>query len=120
MGVQATLKEKNRALAATCELQRLVYDCMEVSDHTETGHFAPYYQRRSHQDLTLVFESRFESGNLRRAVQVPYLAQLVFLGCPVLTGSQVAPYTYDLYLKTDFNTNKHTQWCTPAVSLVGL
>ena len=39
----------------------------------------------------LVFESRFESGNLRRAVQV-------------------SSYEYDLILRPDLNTRGHTQW----------
>jgi hypothetical protein len=42
-------------------------------------------------DRTLVFESRFESGNLRRAIQV-YECE------------------YDLILNPDFNTRGHTQW----------
>lgn len=40
---------------------------------------------------SLVFESRFESGNLRRAVQV-------------------SPFEYDLILRPDLNTRGHTQW----------
>lgn len=43
------------------------------------------------EDETLVFESRFESGNLRRAVQV-------------------GEYEYDLILKYDYGTNNYTQW----------
>ncbi len=39
----------------------------------------------------LAFESRFESGNLRRAVQV-------------------SPFEYDLILRPDLNTRGHTQW----------
>lgn len=31
---------------------------------------APYYKLKSQEDETLVFESRFESGNLRRAIQM--------------------------------------------------
>ena len=41
------------------------------------------------EDMTLVFESRFESGNLRRAVQV-------------------GPFEYDLILKYDYGTNNYT------------
>jgi hypothetical protein len=55
------------------------------------SHLNPYYRVRDDRDETLVFESRFESGNLRRAVQV-------------------ADYEYDLYLKPDYNTNSYTQW----------
>ena len=42
-------------------------------------------------DPALGFESRFESGNLRRAVMV-------------------GKHEYDLVLQTDVNTNGHTQW----------
>ncbi|XP_051915997.1 cytosolic carboxypeptidase 2 isoform X2 [Hippocampus zosterae] len=42
-------------------------------------------------DFSLEFESRFESGNLQKAVQV-------------------GPYDYELTLRTDLYTSKHTQW----------
>ncbi|XP_077938103.1 cytosolic carboxypeptidase 2 isoform X2 [Gasterosteus aculeatus] len=42
-------------------------------------------------DLPLEFESRFESGNLQKAVQV-------------------SDYDYELTLRTDMYTRKHTQW----------
>lgn len=42
-------------------------------------------------DKTLVFESRFESGNLRKAIKV-------------------APFAYELYLKNDYGTHSFTQW----------
>ncbi|XP_041367885.1 cytosolic carboxypeptidase 2-like [Gigantopelta aegis] len=45
----------------------------------------------SREDTTLVFESRFESGNLAKAVKV-------------------AEYDYELTLRYDLYTNKHTQW----------
>ena len=51
----------------------------------------PYYLPQSETDTTLVFESRFESGNLRRAIQL-------------------FEYEYQLILKTDYGTNSHTQW----------
>ncbi|CAG5958290.1 unnamed protein product [Menidia menidia] len=47
--------------------------------------------RVSHTDRTLEFESRFESGNLQKAVQV-------------------GVYDYQLTLRTDMYTLKHTQW----------
>ncbi|KAL0490549.1 cytosolic carboxypeptidase [Acrasis kona] len=50
-----------------------------------------YYVPIDDQDTTLFFESRFESGNLRRAIQV-------------------YEYEYDLILKFDVNTKGHTQW----------
>nr|XP_045380046.1 cytosolic carboxypeptidase 2 isoform X5 [Camelus bactrianus] len=43
------------------------------------------------EDNTLLFESRFESGNLQKAVRVD-------------------TYTYELTLRTDLYTRKHTQW----------
>lgn len=53
----------------------------------------PYYQPSSQSEMstddTLLFESRFESGNLRRAMQVDR-------------------YEYDLILKTDYGTNNYT------------
>lgn len=52
----------------------------------------PYYVKESESDPTLIFESRFESGNLRRAVQ---------------TGE---PYSYNLILKYDYQTTTYTQW----------
>ncbi|RLV97261.1 hypothetical protein DV515_00011924 [Chloebia gouldiae] len=43
------------------------------------------------QDTTLLFESRFESGNLQKAIKV-------------------GPYEYVLMLQPDLYTAKHTQW----------
>lgn len=51
----------------------------------------PYYIKQDDNDNTLIFESRFESGNLRRAVQV-------------------GDYEYDLILKYDYGTSCYTQW----------
>ena len=51
----------------------------------------PWYVPENERDKTLVFESRFESGNLRRAIQV-YNTE------------------YDLILRPDINTRGHTQW----------
>lgn len=48
-------------------------------------HLKPYYIKESDSDQTLVFESRFESGNLRRAIK---------------TG----PASYNLILKYDHET----------------
>ncbi|KAM9854713.1 cytosolic carboxypeptidase 2 [Aulostomus maculatus] len=45
----------------------------------------------NHTNHTLEFESRFESGNLQKAVQV-------------------GAYDYELTLRTDLYTTKHTQW----------
>lgn len=51
----------------------------------------PWYIPEDSDDDTLVFESRFETGNLRRVVQV-------------------AANEYDLILQPDINTKRHTQW----------
>jgi hypothetical protein len=50
-----------------------------------------YYTPTSALDRTLVFESRFESGNLRAACQV-------------------SEFEYDLTLSPDRHTSHHTQW----------
>jgi hypothetical protein len=50
-----------------------------------------YYKPKDEFDDTLIFESRFESGNLKRVIQ---------------TGD----YEYDLYLNPDFSTGTFTQW----------
>ncbi|XP_044294357.1 cytosolic carboxypeptidase 2 [Varanus komodoensis] len=46
---------------------------------------------RDQEDTVLLFESRFESGNLQKAVRV-------------------GEYEYELTLRTDLYTSKHTQW----------
>jgi hypothetical protein len=52
----------------------------------------PYYSLESEHDTTLVFESRMEGGNLRRAIKV-------------------YPFEYDLILRPDINTRGNTtQW----------
>jgi len=51
----------------------------------------PFYTRKSATDQTLIFESRFESGNLAAAVKVD-------------------DHDYHLLLQNDVNTNGHTQW----------
>ena len=50
-----------------------------------------YYTPENSSDKTLVFESRFESGNLNLAVKV-------------------SDSEYNLILQNDINTNGHTQW----------
>lgn len=49
----------------------------------------PYYVKESDSDNTLIFESRFESGNLRRVVQM-------------------GDNTYNLILKYDHGTTTYT------------
>ena len=52
---------------------------------------ASYYFPESNQDRTLIFESRFETGNL-------------------LAAMKISNGEYDLVLQNDINTNGHTQW----------
>jgi len=51
----------------------------------------PYYKVEDSNDWTLVFESRFESGNLKRA-------------------TQVADYEYDWTVQNDYNSQGISQW----------
>ena len=51
----------------------------------------PFYQRKNPEDNTLIFESRFESGNLAAA-------------------TKVNDTEYHLLLQNDVNTGGHTQW----------
>ena len=51
----------------------------------------PFYKVQGDSDRTLVFESRFESGNLALATKVDYR-------------------NYQLVLQNDINTRGHTQW----------
>jgi hypothetical protein len=51
----------------------------------------PYYKPQDEHDETLVFESRFECGNLDEAYQVD-------------------DFEYNLYLKPDTNTDRHQTW----------
>ena len=50
-----------------------------------------FYKLKGPDDKTLIFESRFESGNLLAAVKI-------------------SDNEYDLILQNDINTNGHTQW----------
>ena len=77
-------------------MNRVVYDAIDSSPYSSStepkeGELSPFYQIQSEDDYTCVFESRFECGNLRRAIQV-------------------YEFEYDLILKPDYNTRGHTQW----------
>jgi len=103
------LKEEDvfRRNRAEAPRQRLVYDCMAAAeaihttskDGTPCTTLPPYYVPSDEEDRTLIFESRFESGNLRRAIQI-------------------GPLEYDMHIKTDFNTRSHTQWFYFSISNV--
>lgn len=51
----------------------------------------PYYVPEDANDTTLVFESRFESGNLKKAI--------------LITDNE-----YDLYLRSDYSSQGYGQW----------
>jgi len=64
-------------------LNRIVYDSVDTSPFTKDLEpksygldVLPYYLPLSKDDTTLIFESRFESGNLRRAIQMYYIYDL--------------------------------------------
>ena len=50
-----------------------------------------YYDLENNQDDTLIFESRFESGNLHQAYKV-------------------GQYEYNLYLQGDTGSTRHLMW----------
>lgn len=56
-----------------------------------SGKVKPFYTPNGPDDKTLVFESRFECGNLQLALK--------------MNESE-----YNLILQNDINTNGHTQW----------
>ena len=74
-------------------MNRVVFDCIDPSPYQQgeapEGEITPFYVPQGADDNTLLFESRFESGNLRRAIQV-------------------YEYEYDLILKPDYNTKGYT------------
>jgi hypothetical protein len=102
--------EAERAMTVGASLNRVVFDLplpttgALLQGRTERGEqgpppppppaiaaLPPRYVPQGAHDETLVFESRFECGNLRRA-------------------TQVATWEYDLLLRTDTNTSSHTRW----------
>ncbi|KAJ3225944.1 Cytosolic carboxypeptidase 3 [Clydaea vesicula] len=66
------------------EKKNLVYDCNFKS-------ISSFYKLKSDEDDTLMFESRFESGNLGEAYRV-------------------SKYEYNLKIRPDLNTVGHTSW----------
>ncbi len=73
----ALKKEIEKFCFSDTLINRMVYDCADASTFTKESQLAdlgldmlPYYIPTSQNDTTLVFESRFESGNLRRVIQM--------------------------------------------------
>jgi len=57
----------------------------------------PFYVVQDENDTTLVFEGRFESGNLKRVIQIE-------------------EFEYDVLLRNDYNSQGYTQWYYFSVS----
>eukprot|EP00471_Norrisiella_sphaerica_P008009 CAMPEP_0184499568 /NCGR_PEP_ID=MMETSP0113_2-20130426/41829_1 /TAXON_ID=91329 /ORGANISM="Norrisiella sphaerica, Strain BC52" /LENGTH=988 /DNA_ID=CAMNT_0026887507 /DNA_START=297 /DNA_END=3263 /DNA_ORIENTATION=+ len=76
-------------------MMRCVYDFDTLlTSHIRNGkerQMVPYYELQGVTDTTLVFESRFESGNLLRAYQL-------------------SECQYELQLRPDLGTNSNMQW----------
>lgn len=86
--------ECERILYQETLMNRLIYDSIDPSPFPQIDNPADlpaFYTPSSADDNTLVFESRFESGNLRRVIQIK-------------------EFEYDLILKPDYNTRGNTQW----------
>ncbi|XP_029437935.1 cytosolic carboxypeptidase 2 [Rhinatrema bivittatum] len=66
------------------------FTCSQIGGSRPPGK-SPAFTLWEQEDSVLQFESRFESGNLQKAVRV-------------------GPYEYELTLRTDLYTTKHTQW----------
>jgi hypothetical protein len=61
-----------------------------LSNSIDENKLEPYYQLKDEEDKTLIFESRFESGNLSMA-------------------TKVSDNEYNLLLQNDINTKGYTQ-----------
>ena len=98
------LNEAEKLCLQSSLLNRVVYDCSDPSpfagkynyegDHTISF---PYYIPENTDDVTLIFESRFETGNLKRAIQI-------------------SPYEYNIILNPDYNTSRYSQWFFYSIS----
>lgn len=86
-------------LVRTCNLKKLFKATESVGLKANNRKFTEpisfpmcdYYKPKDKDDRTLVFESRFESGNLQLA-------------------NKVSDSEYDLILQNDINSKGHTQW----------
>ena len=90
---QTLRREADRIAYQENLMNRVVYDSIDPSPYLQgeppEDEIVPFYVPQGPEDRTLQFESRFESGNLRRAIQV-YETE------------------YDLILKPDYNTKGYT------------
>jgi hypothetical protein len=71
-----TTHDNKRTMSPASVLNRVVYDSIEPNPAWKSkkplapGEVRRYYDPSGPDDDTLIFESRFESGNLRRAIQI--------------------------------------------------
>ena len=82
-------REENRPYCANL-LDLSKYIQCDYSEIKGFENITPYYKLKNN-DSTLVFESRFESGNLSLAIKIN-------------------DNEYNLLMQNDINTNGHTQW----------
>ena len=73
----------NKSLLGSLSIHKVKSNCKSS--------FKQYYTPVDENDKTLVFESKFESGNLNLAIKM-------------------SDNEYNLMLQNDINTNGHTQW----------
>ena len=66
----------------------IVYKCIY---RKRSGLYKPFYKLKDDTDETLLFESRFESGNLQEAMKIN-------------------EHEYDLQIRKDLNTRGHNHW----------
>ena len=78
----------SRGPAYTIETSTL-YNKPKINRYYKT--LKPYYKLKNADDTTLVFESRFESGNLSHAIKR-------------------SDFEYDLSVKPDYNTHGFQNW----------
>ncbi|XP_014670329.1 PREDICTED: cytosolic carboxypeptidase 4-like isoform X2 [Priapulus caudatus] len=100
------LEDISRTVHPASVMDKLVYSLDDVAEHTasarrsnsltNTDEFQTDGEYPPSADH-LLFNSQFESGNLRMAIQV-------------------RPYEYDLVLGSDINSNRHLQWFYFSVS----
>ena len=91
--IEECLRRENERIDLQSQVyNRVIYDCSDPSPYQDIKNPAnPYYVLKNQEDTTLVFESRFESGNLKRVIQI-------------------FDYEYDLVLRWDYNTKGNMQW----------
>lgn len=64
---------------------------------------------QSHKKFDIKFYSRFESGNLQKAIKVSIKPEYTFSGI-VLTSGNLVKAEFDLYLEPDTSTDSLMHW----------